>query len=47
LDPSCLPALLRVTTAVLWLGERVAAGDEGACEQVDALAKVLEGSGHG
>jgi hypothetical protein len=42
-----LPALLRVTTAVLWLGERVAAGDPLAVAQVESLDKVLEGSGHG
>jgi hypothetical protein len=44
LDSSCLPALLRLTTAVNNLTVRVLAGDEGACETVDALDKVLEGS---
>jgi hypothetical protein len=43
------PALLmlRVTTGVLELGERVAAGDMAAAEKARALAALLEGSGHG
>jgi hypothetical protein len=47
LDPSCLPALLRVTTAVLELGQRVAAGDEDAAADVERMAALLEGCGHG
>lgn len=38
----CLPALLRVTTAVLELTERVAAGDLKAAAEVEALAALLE-----
>lgn len=41
---ACLPArttLLRVTTAVLSLSERVAAGDEDAAAEVEALATLL------
>jgi hypothetical protein len=44
LDAACPPALqlLAVTTAVLELGQRVAAGDEDAAEQVGAVAALLE-----
>lgn len=46
MDSSCLPALLRLTTAVSDLTVRIMAGDELAAETVDQLAKVLEGCGH-
>lgn len=42
MDSSCLPALMRVTTAVLELGQRVAAGDKDAAEQLSVLATILE-----
>lgn len=49
MDSSCLPApasqMLRVTTAVLALSVRVAAGDEDAAAQVGALAELLKGYG--
>jgi hypothetical protein len=41
LDASRLPELLRVTTAVLELGQRVAAGDEDAAKQLSVLATIL------
>lgn len=41
MDASCLPALIRVTTAVLELGQRVAAGDEDAARQLSVLATML------
>lgn len=44
LDAACLPAallLLRVTTAVLHLGERLAAGDVSAADEVRELAERL------
>jgi hypothetical protein len=43
LNAACPAALtlLRVTTAVIELGPRVKAGDEGALQQLDALAAVL------
>ena len=44
MDAACLPAallLLRVTTAVLHLGERLAAGDVSAHAEVERLAGVL------
>jgi hypothetical protein len=39
---SPLPALLRVTTAVLELSERVAAGDQDAVADVERMAALLE-----
>jgi hypothetical protein len=36
-----LPALLRVTTAVLALSERAAAGDTEAAAQLEALARLV------
>lgn len=46
-DAACLPALLRVTTAVLALHDRVLAGDLSARAEVEALAALLEGCGNG
>lgn len=45
MDAACLPALtmLRVTTAVLNLQERAAAGDLAALAELDALARLLAG----
>ena len=40
-DADCLPALMRVTTAVLELGQRAAAGDPAAAAELDALARAL------
>lgn len=49
MDAACPRALklqmLKVTTAVLWLGERVAAGDLSAAAEVDALAALLASAG--
>lgn len=46
MDAACAPAvrsqLMQVTTAVLALGERVAAGDASAMVQVEALAQLLD-----
>lgn len=41
MDSSRLPELMRVTTAVLELGQRVAAGDEDAERQLSVLAMML------
>jgi hypothetical protein len=41
-DSSCLPALLRVTTAVMELGQRAQAGDLAAQAEIEALAALLE-----
>lgn len=44
MDAACLPAaqMLRITTEVLLLGERVAAGDLAAVAQAEAIAALLE-----
>jgi hypothetical protein len=44
LDSACPPALtmILVTTRVMELGERVAAGDMAAAAEVEALAELLE-----
>jgi hypothetical protein len=44
LDSPCLPALamLRVTTAVLELGQQAAAGDKDAARKLSVLATMLE-----
>jgi hypothetical protein len=38
-----MPVLLRVTTAVMTLGQRVAAGDVAARAELEALDKLMEG----
>ena len=47
--PACPPALqlLAVTARVLELGPLLAAGDVKAAAEVEAMAALLEGSGHG
>lgn len=47
MDPSSLPALMRLTTAVLELGQRVAAGDKDAAAKAVVLAELLEGERDG
>jgi len=41
-DADCLPALMRLTTRVLILAERVAAGDEQAAREAEELAGLAE-----
>lgn len=42
MDPSCLPSLLAVTTALLELSQRAQAGDLAARAHLEALAALLE-----
>ena len=44
MDSSCLPALLRMTTAVLSLAELAQAGDAEAMARLEAVATALEAS---
>ena len=42
MDADCLPALMRLTTMVLILAERVMAGDKDAAREAQELAGLAE-----